>query len=191
LRPTIRNVSLKNTTAYACGVEGAILEDIVVDSTKAGKAPVFLRGNVYKHVVLKGRLGPIEIRGKVFPPSHWPIEDQQRLIAVWDKANAEYYTGVDWALDITNASFGSFSISGVPSRLIRRDPENTAVVTLERAKAGTWRNLALKRGLFFVVINMLLDDGYPDALLIACPRSTRFSEDLEDLELLRRQGIAE
>lgn len=68
----MRNISLKNTKAYGAYLEGAVIEDVTVDTTAAGKAPIFLRGNVYKHVKLMGRLGPIEIRGKMFPPIGFP-----------------------------------------------------------------------------------------------------------------------
>lgn len=191
LRPTIRNVTLRNTNAYSGYLQGAVIEDVTVDTTKAGKSPIFLRGNAYRHVVLKGRIGPTEIRGKIFPSLDLSQEHQDRIKADWDRANAAYYESVDWALDISQASYGSLSISGVPAKLIRRNPENTAVVTRQSALAGQWRNLPYKRGLFHVVISSLIDDGYDDTLLIACPRSRRFEDDLEDLQMLRDAGVAE
>lgn len=191
LRPTVRNVSLKNTKAYAGYLEGAIIEDIVLDTTKAGKAPVFLRGNVYKHVKLVGQLAPIEIRGKVFPPIGFDRKEQERIMSAWDIANKKYYQSVDWALDITEASFGSFSVSGVPSHLIRRNPEDTAVVTRESALRAKLNEIPFKRGLFKVSIEWLLEDGYDDQLLVACRRSKRYQDDLYDLQLLRDAGIAD
>jgi hypothetical protein len=112
----------------------------------------------------------------MLPPHDWPNAEQERVKAEWDNANADYYKTVDWAIDITQASFGSLSISGVPARLIRRNPENTAVVTRERAVAGQWRDLPLRHGLFKVVISWFLDDGYEDVVLIACPRSKRYGD---------------
>jgi hypothetical protein len=191
LRPTIRNVTLRNTNAYSAYLEGVIIEDVTVDTTKAGKAPLFLRGNAYRHVTLKGRIGRTEIRGKMFPSLDLPKEDQDRIKTEWDRANAAYYETVDWALDITQATYGSLSISGVPAKLIRRNPENTAVVTRDRALGGQWRNLPSGSGLFNVVISWFIDDGYDDVVLIACPRSKRFKDDLDDLQLLRESGVAE
>jgi hypothetical protein len=191
LRPTIRNVILRNINAYSAHLEGAIIEDVMVDTTKAGKAPLFLRGNAYRHVTMKGRIGHTEIRGKMFPSLDLPKEDQERIKGEWDKANAAYYKTVDWALDIRQASYGSLSISGVPAKLILRNPDNTAVVTRERAIAGQWRDLPSKRGLFKLVISWIIDDGYDDVLLIACPRSKRYKDDLEDLKILRDSGVAE
>jgi len=191
LRPTIRNIILRKTKAYSAYLAGAIIEDVTVDTTTAGKAPLFLRGNAYRHVTLKGRIGHLEIRGKMFPSLDLPVEVQERIKTEWDKANLEYYKTVDWALDITQANYGSLSISGVPASLIRRKSENTAVVTRKQAINGQWRDLQLKHGLFKIVISWFIDDGYDDVVLIACPRSKRYLDDLEDLRILRDAGVAE
>jgi len=112
------------------------------------------------------------------------------VMSVWDQANAAFYATVDWAIDITEATYGSLSISGVPTRLIRRKPENTAVVTRQAALEGKWKDLTMKRGLFNVVIAWFLEDGYDDVLLIACPKSKRYEDDLADLSILRDAGVA-
>ena len=191
LRPTIRNVILRKTNAYNAYLEGAILEDITVDSTKAGRSPLFLRGNVYNRVSLQGRIGHLEIRGKMFPPTQFSADTQEQIIKTWDDANLAYYESVDWALDIRKASFGSLSISGVPTRLIKRNPENTAVITREHALNPIWRDLPYKWGACKVTISWFLDDGYDDVLLIACLRSKRYQDDLEDIQMLRNAGVAE
>jgi hypothetical protein len=191
LRPTVRNVVLRNTAAYNAYLDGAILENITVDTTKAGKAPLFLRGNVYNRVSLEGRIGYMEIRGKMFPPTQFSAEWQAEIIKIWDDANQAYYEHVDWALDIRKASYGSLSITGVPTKLIKRHAENTAVVTRARALNPVWRDLPYKWGVQKVAISWFLDDGYDDVLLIACPRSKRFKDDLEDIRMLRDAGIAE
>jgi hypothetical protein len=191
LRATIRNVTLRNTKAYGFQLSGAIIEDVVVETTKGGKSPFFLRGNVYRHVTLKGRIAWTSIRGQVNPPLEMPEEERQRIIVEWDKANAEYYKTVDWALDITQADYGSLDIDGVPTRLVRRNPQNTGVVTRKRALEGKWRKVVWSNGVFHFVISDLLRDGYEDALLIACPRSKNYKDQLEDLQTLRDMGVAE
>jgi hypothetical protein len=188
-RPTLRNLVLRDTKAYHGYLEGAIIEDVTVENTEAGKSPLFLRGNAYRHVTLKGRIAPLEIRGKVFPGYPRP-EAEARVTSVWDQANAAYYETVDWAIDITEATYAALSISGVPTRLIRRNPENTAVVTRQTALQGKWKDLAMKRGLLNVVISWFVDDGYEDVLLIACPKSKRYEDDLADLAILRDAGVA-
>src|SRR5262245_1841819 len=87
-RPTIRNVTLRNTIVLNAFLEGAIVENVTVDTTKAGRVPLFLRGNAYQHVILKGRVGHTQIWGKMFPPLHFTDEKRERIEADWDKANA-------------------------------------------------------------------------------------------------------
>src|SRR5262245_17380858 len=187
-RPTVRNVTLKDTNAFGAFLDGAIIEDVTVDTTKAGKHPLFLRGNAYRHITFLGRIGHLELRGRINPPLEWPDDDRLRVIEEWDRANAAYYKDVDWAIDIRQATYGSLHISGVPARLIRRNPENTAVVTRKRALAGKWRNLPFSS--FHIAISMLLDDGYNDVVLIACPQSKKYAEDLAELATLRTAGVA-
>lgn len=194
-RPTLRNITLRNTNVYDGDLEGVILEDVTVDGTKGGRSPLFLRGNAYRHVILKGRIAATEIRGKFFPPlwddSKFPDAVQQQIRAEWDAANAKFYEQTDWALDITQATYGSLSIEGIPARLIRRNPATTAVVTQQRALEGRWRDLEYRRGVFHWIIGRLLEEGYDDVVLIACPKSKRFKDDLADLETLREAGVAE
>jgi hypothetical protein len=191
LRPTIRDVTLWNTNACSAFLEGAIIDEVTVNTTKVGKAPLFLRGSVYRHATLKGRIGRIEIRGKMFPPLDLPKEDRERIEFMWDLANAAYYQTVDWALDITQARYGSLSISGVPAKMIRRNPENTAVVTRERAMSTSWQDIPVKNRLFSNVISQFIGEGYDDVVLIACPRSKRYNEQIADLQILRDSGAAE
>ena len=68
----------------------------------------------------------------MFPPLGLSKDEQRRIEAEWDEANAAYYKTVDWALDITEARYAALAISGVPAKLIRRNPEKTGVVTRER-----------------------------------------------------------
>lgn len=182
-RATIRNVQLNDCISHSASLDGAIVEDVRIHNLKRVHMPLFLRANAYKHVKLSGKIAAVEIRGKigVFDDSHDDL---------WDSANRAYYHSVDWAIDISDARFASFSISGVPTCLVKRDLEITAVVTRERALEGTWRELAYNSGLFSVVISALIEEGYDDTLLIACRGSSRFKDQLEDLDMLRKERVA-
>jgi hypothetical protein len=190
LRPTLKNLHLTNSNAYSAYLDGAIIEDVVVDRTKAGKAPLFLRANAYKHVILRGRIAPLELRGKIFPSTQLHPIRQAEIVRRWDEANARYYESVDWALDVTEAQFGSLSVRGVPARLIRRDPQNSVVITRQAALDGAWKSLPWRRGVYEISISWFLEDGYDDLVLFACTKSRRFKDDLADLELLKDAGVA-
>lgn len=182
-RATVRNIRINDCRAADATLDGAIIENVTVHNLQRGRAPIFLRANAYKHVTLSGKIAVVEIRGKLgVMDDSWD--------GLWDDANARFYEPVDWALDISEARFASLSISGVPSRLIRRDHDTTAVVTREKAIEGEWRKLAYNSGLFSIVISTLVHEGYDDTLLIACSGSSRFKDQMEDLNMLRQEGIA-
>src|SRR5262249_769629 len=93
LRTTVRNVRL-----FDCGASGlpsvncAIVEDVLVDGfATSGLFQTW--GAVFKHVVLRGKID------KVMMSSVVDIYDQQSEVQrAFDRANAEYYEKVDWAL---------------------------------------------------------------------------------------------
>lgn len=95
----------------------------------------------------------------------------------------------DWALDLRRAELSALELRGVPSRLVRRDPETMVVVRRERALDRRWQ--ALPIGAFSVSIGSMLREGDDDVVLIAGRRSRRFREELAALQLLRAEGIAE
>ena len=88
-------------------------------------------GAVFKHVMFRGKIDLLmispAIKGGMAPP------ETQRA---FDAANDQYYRGVDWALDISQADFVDCDIQRVPANLVRRDPETQVVVTRERAMRG-------------------------------------------------------
>ncbi len=182
-RATISNIRLNDCMAGDTYLNGAIIEDTTVHNLKRGRTPIFLRANAYKHVKLSGKIAAVEIRGKL------GVMDDS-FDEIWDEANTRFYESVDWALDISEAEYASLSISGVPSQLVRRDHDTTAVVTKEKAIEGDWRKLAYNSGLFSIVMSSLVREGYDDTLLIACPGSSRFKDQMEDLDMLREAGIA-
>lgn len=57
LRSTLRNCHLERCIVRQnCSINTAIVEDCVVDGLET-RGPVFVRGAVFKHVVLKGKVG--------------------------------------------------------------------------------------------------------------------------------------
>jgi len=65
--------------------------------------------------------------GKIGPPGIGdlldPVEPDSRRQRIFDEANAEYYSTVDWALDIGRGEFVELDLRSVPAHLVRRDPE--------------------------------------------------------------------
>jgi hypothetical protein len=184
-RTIVRRVDAKDCFATACHVWGAIVEDVTVDGLLTTDT---LRVNAaaFRHVTLKGRIGRLLVS-----PALWPgtatLKEEQSFAC----ANAEYYQGVDWALDIRDAEFEEAEIQGVPCNLIRRDPTSQVVVRREKVAEGTWRTLDLAATHWAQSLQFLLDDGFPEKLLIAPRRSPNYPKLVDGLAQLRDAGIAD
>ena len=119
------------------------------------------------------------------------------LQRTFEKANAEYYSTVDWALDIKEAEFDDFDCRGVPSRLVRRNPETQMMLTRERVLACV-DEVAAGGKYWEGLIKLFLDkspyDCHDDAIYVV-PRKPPRGFDRQSLvagiEALRRAGVAE
>jgi len=142
---------------------------------------------VFKHVVVRGRIGRLMCSPLISSMAGETPEQR-----AFDEANAAYYEGVDWALDISQAEANEIAISGVPARLVRRDPETQVVVTRETALAGEWRSLEHVMACWFeTAIEGMLLDGEPDVVLVAGRRDREFRKLMAAIEQLRAAGITE
>lgn len=186
LRSTVRNVALVGCEERGCSLGPAVVEDVLVDGLKT-RGLFQAWGAVFKHVRLRGKVGDVMVSDKVNPALATP--GQQRT---FDVENAEYYSRVDWALDISEAEFtGAPDFRGVPARLVRRDSATQVVVTREKAMKGTWRTLDLSRTYWPTALEFLLEFGNRDVVLVAPKRHRKFSDLVDGLRLLRDAGVAE
>lgn len=184
-RPVVRNVKLLNCAEHNCYFEGAFVEDVLVDGLKtSGLLRVY--GSAFKHVTLRGRVDRLMINSILSPIDKTKPEHQQAVA----QENAAYYATVDWALDISEADFVECDIRGVPARLIRRDPATQAVVTLEKALEGNWKQLDLSGTWWPTVLEFLPETG-SDGVLVVPKRDPKFRQLLDGLKLLRYAGVAE
>ena len=119
------------------------------------------------------------------------LGDKPEFQKAFDEANDQYYRGVEWALDVSKASFAELDIRGLPARLIRRDPETQVVVTREKALAGEWRDLPLNETLWKTTLNSFIQEKTPDIVLVAPKLNPKFRRYLADLRSLQAAGIAE
>ncbi len=166
-------------------MHAAVVEDCVVSNLKThGLLQTW--GAVFKHVVLKGRLGRVMFSPYVALGTASPAEQR-----AFDEANASFYARVDWALDISEGEFDECEIQRVPAKLVRRDPATQFVVTREKALKGSWRNLDLSQTHWATSLEFFLKRGDADVVLVAPKRGRRFRKLLEGLEMLRDSGVAE
>jgi hypothetical protein len=185
-RSTLYNVRFLQCEALGCNIDTAIVHDVIIDGLKTPGHPLQTWGAVFKHVTLKGNIDRIMLSPLVSAGLAKPREQQ-----AFDRANAEFYQTVDWALDISEARFYECDIRRVPADLIRRDPETQVIIRRQKALEGIWRNVDLSRTYWATAIEYLLETGDPDLVLVAPKRHPDFLVLLDGLKRLRDAGVAE
>lgn len=185
LRSTFRNVRLLKCEQRGCTVDAAIIEETLVEDFKTHTL-LQCWGAVFKHVTLRGRIGRIMISPAIETGTA-PLERQR----MFDAANAEYYRGVDWALDLVDAEFEECDLRRVPAHLVRRDPETQVVITRDKAIRGEWRNIEFGPAAWGTAIDFFIERGDPDLVLVAPKRHRQFKALLDGLRKLRDAGVAE
>jgi hypothetical protein len=189
-RSTIRNVNLVDCTVNAGSIGVAAVENVVVDGLKTlGLFQVF--GAVFNRAVLRGKIDRLMISNDVLPNLAINAENRAEEIEDFRGANSEYYRQVDWALDISRGEFKELDIRGVPTQLIRRDPETQMIITRERAQQVDWKNLKLRETLWRTWIHYFLESDETSTVLAAPKRHAKFRNYLEDLRVLQKAGVAE
>jgi hypothetical protein len=155
------------------------IEDCVVDTIR-GSMEMLTDGLLLRHVVVRGSVDSLYLRhpGRIRPD----------LRAI--ERHRAFYEQVDWALDISAARLQRCEISGVPGRLVRRDPSTQILVTRERVLAAPWQEVAAHTPEFFA-IQTFLKSPMDSEVLVACPRDDTFDKALATFARLREAGIAE
>lgn len=191
-RTIARNVTVRNCVAQNhVAIGPAILENVFVDGLGTPTGIVLFWDPLFKHVRFQGRIGRIKINPYACPEAYIT----PALQAPFDAAKRAYYAGVDWAIDISNAQFQLFEMSGVPTELVRRDPETQVIVRREACLGPEWRREINPDNVWLDNIDVWLkvDKVEPTRLLVAPKGTTRaqFEKDLRDLHVLRRIGVAD
>src|SRR5258706_6657209 len=184
-RTTVRNVKIIDCEQHGCALEAAIVEEGLVDGFKShGLFQTW--GAVFKHVRLQGKIGRLMTSPLVGTAMATPAQQKS-----FDEANTLYYSSVDWALDIREARFEEADLRGVPSRLVLRDPETQFVLTRETALQGKWKSVDLSGTYWKTAIELFIETGMQDKVLVAPKGNARFRPLLAGLWVLRDEGVVE
>lgn len=188
LRSAVRNVSVKNCKANGCGIGPAIFENVEVDGLETNDL-LIVWAATFHHVKLAGKIGKIKIN----PWAHF-ADRTEATQGPFNRSREAFYRTIDWALDISEARFKGFDVTGIPARLFRRDPESQAVVTRERVTAENGQRIAKADGNPWLPwIRGALSDGSSDGVLVTplgAPK-TQYEKFLHGLQQLRDLGIVE
>jgi hypothetical protein len=182
---TARRVRLVDCTAWACSLEGVVLEDCEIERLKTSRGrgrtlPLFVWGGAMRRVTVRGTIGSV-----IWNP---PRGDAGRAVA----AARRFYERVDWALDVSEARFRSVPALrfGPPGALIRRDPDTQPLVDRRGAREALDR-AGSEIGVWRVVLEGLLEREWPDeAVLVPAlgGEKARYEEELAGIARLRGLG---
>jgi hypothetical protein len=138
---------------------------------------------------ISGDIGKIKINSW----AHF-VDRTEETQGPFTRARETFYRSIDWALDISEARFKGFDVTGIPARLFRRDQESQAVVTRERVIAEDGQRMARANGNPWLPwVRGALSDGSSDGVLVTplgAPKTER-DEFLQGLRQLRDLEIAE
>lgn len=121
--------------------------------------------------------------------------DTPEIQAKLDAFRTDFYSKIDWALDISKAKLSSFDYEGIPARLFVRDPDTQFVITKEKFYSLNQLDESFKQNFTYVTMYLedFLESEAPDKVLtVPMARPKKFRQPiLEGLQELRRQGFAE
>lgn len=191
---TVRNVELHDCAFMNCQTGPTILSNVTITSLRT--IDLFIVWCPYlDRVKLSGEIGKMKVNAEADTSTYGPSNYAKQK--PFDDYRDQFYAGVEWALDISEARFKEFDIRGVPGRLIRRDPESQVLITRERAlqvaTPGWEKQLDPANKLWPFMINLFLSDGDADTVLAAPLATAKAKRDplLRGLQELRRIGLAE
>jgi hypothetical protein len=187
-RCTVRDVWLTNCEGISSDFGCAVFENVVADGLKFDDLMIGW-ANRFKHVVLKGKIGPIKINRTPLN-----INLTQDAIEAFDRDHSSFYADVDWAIDISQAILTTFELQGVPADLVRRDPETQVVVRRKNALAkGLSKRLRASGNEWAISIELFLSRNEPDLLLVAGKGKKKPMRDrlMAGIQELRELGVAD
>ncbi|MBT2539178.1 hypothetical protein J7E99_00280 [Streptomyces sp. ISL-44] len=180
----VRDLTAERITVKRSFVDGVRFEDVVIDGL-ALSSLTHLNGCVFRHVTLRGRIGPV----MTTPPNFSLPEEMQAAFAAGIEAYyADADPDADWALDISEAEFEEADLYYVPGHLVRRDPETQFLLHRDRlvgidvGQLSTFARIAVDR---------FESTPFSSIVAVAPRRAGYFAEALAGYEELRALGVAD
>jgi len=181
-RSTIKNVILKNCSSKGGSIGCSVLDNVIIENFK-NSGLIQTWGAVFKHVVMKGKLGKIMITDSY--NSNNPYIDK-----AFEEENKLFYSNIDWALDISEGEFIELDIRGIPSNLIKIDNKTQGIIQKDNIP-DNWRNINFNDRVTKAAIDIILELNLSDYVYVAPKRAKNFDAMIKDLETLREYGIVD
>jgi len=178
-RPLLENLYVHDVRLLNCSFSGAVVRDVTIENIRPDRFSMFLRGNEYERVTIRGRIGEL-----ILAVSHNLLYNEAEFIQRLSDADR----GSGWSLDLSEVE-GEIDIRGYDADRIRINPETQAVIRREDVLDGRWRELELDESLFAVGIQFMIDYGWPNNILSVNTVSPRGAIQYRALQRLRDEGI--
>ena len=180
-RPLLHDLTLTDLRLTRVALGGAVLRDVTVDGLRRDGQSMFFFGNQFEHVTLRGRVGTV-----ILNPEHSSVEYEQAYRSAIRAAERL----VDWTLDISEA-VGKIEIRGYAADRIRRNADTQVVVRRTNLLDGRWRSVDLEGTTFGIGLDLMVQAGSLDTVLVADTTRRNSRTQLAVLQRLRDEGIAD
>lgn len=180
-------IEIERASQMNCSISEAVFRDVRVhDLKRLGDAPLFLWGCLFERVTLSGRISALKINQSVTVPE--PAERQ----GAHNAAAVQFYSGSDWALDISEAEFpGGVSFEAIPGDKMRRDPDRQVLVARAALAQSDWSQVDFDGTAINIEIGWFERHSLFDSVVLAARCDRKWAKrDLAVLQRLRDAGIA-
>jgi hypothetical protein len=173
----VRNVEVERCQLDRCTVQQVFFEEMSVDTVEMAQVQR-LYGCVFRHVTLRGKIGPIVTMG----PHSGLVNRQDYIAGIVDS-----YNSVDWALDIRDAEFSDASFYYVPGHLVRYDNDTQILLRREKFAEVNRSELPSYANIWAGRFNETPFDSF---IAVAPKRSKNFRKYMENIDWLHNAGLA-
>ncbi len=181
-RTTVKNINLFDCSLKGGSIGCSIIQEVTINNLKnTGLFQTW--GAVFNQVILKGRIGKIMITNSI-------NNSDPDIEKAFEEENKQFYSTIDWALDISMGEFIELDIRGIPADLIKINRENQAIIR----KVNIPENLGdlnFKSRITPITLGRVLRMNMDDYVYVAPKRSKEYENILEDIHILRKNGIAD
>ena len=174
---------IERATLERCKVRGRTTERLILRESTiervTNETDFFARNVFFDRVKLRGKL------------ARWVVEDEYDALSGDELELAlDFYDGVEWALDIREATLGSFELRDLPAEKILRDPERHFILRRDRLREDDrWRRMSTS---LVADLEMSLERPAPDRVLLPVDETSPHADKQRAAyERLRREGFAE
>lgn|SRR5690554_1319486 len=181
-RGVIEDITMRNCSSVSSNLGNLVVKNCTFENLKTN-GMVQIVGAVYERVKLIGKFNKMMLINEYNTPNK-NVKDQYTL------ANKAFYKQIDWAIDISKADFVELNLRGIPSDLVIRNEEFQAIIRKKNIPSD-WKKLKFSSPVTKVVLDNIFYFNFDDYIFMACRRHPNFKGILNDIELLRKNGIAD